>query len=179
MKEKKPFTQWFFKGFWPYWLGAILIGILNVILTIIYRPFGITSNLGNWGLHTWSLLGGHPESLTDYFNAVGMDYFSKSIFYSETTVLNLGIIFGSLLAVVMASQFKLKKVKSAKQLLLGLTGGLMMGYGARLALGCNIGVLIGGISSQSLHGWVFALFLFFGCLTGCFVIKRINTHSKA
>jgi uncharacterized membrane protein YedE/YeeE len=29
-----------------------------------------------------------------------------------------------------------------------------MGYGARLAYGCNIGALLGGTMSGSLHGWV-------------------------
>ena len=29
-----------------------------------------------------------------------------------------------------------------------------MGYGARLAFGCNIGALFSGIASGSLHGWL-------------------------
>ncbi len=176
MKKKKPFTQWFFKGFWPYWVGAILVGVLNIILTLIYRPFGITSNLTNTGLHIWSILGGHPDILTDYLNEIGNDFLLKRAFYNEATVLNLGILFGSLFAVVMASHFQFKKIKSSRQLLLGLTGGLLMGYGARLALGCNVGALIGGIASQSLHGWIFALFLFFGCLAGCFILKLVNNR---
>lgn len=179
MKEKKPFVQWFFKGYWPYWLGATLLGILNIILTLVYRPMGITSNLTNCGLHVWSVLGGRPENLTDYFNEVGMDFFLKQAFYNEATILNLGVIFGVLLAVVMASEFRFKKIKSRKQLFLGILGGILMGYGARLALGCNVGALIGGISSQSLHGWSFALFSFLGCLTGCFILRRYVNRSKS
>ena len=33
-------------------------------------------------------------------------------------------------------------------------GGLVMGYGARLAYGCNIGAFFSGIASTSLHGWL-------------------------
>ena len=29
-----------------------------------------------------------------------------------------------------------------------------MGYGARIAFGCNIGAYFGGIASFSLHGWL-------------------------
>ena len=33
-------------------------------------------------------------------------------------------------------------------------GGLLMGYGARLAFGCNVGAYFSGIASGSLHGWL-------------------------
>jgi uncharacterized membrane protein YedE/YeeE len=41
-----------------------------------------------------------------------------------------------------------------------------MGYGARLALGCNIGAFYSGISSLALSGWVFAIGLFIGAIFG-------------
>ena len=37
-----------------------------------------------------------------------------------------------------------------------------MGYGARLSSGCNIGALMGGVTSGSLHGWVWAVAAFAG-----------------
>ncbi len=36
----------------------------------------------------------------------------------------------------------------------GLIGGLLLGYGARIAYGCNIGAMFSGIASMSLHGWL-------------------------
>jgi hypothetical protein len=30
----------------------------------------------------------------------------------------------------------------------------MMGYGARIAYGCNIGAFVSGVASTSLHGWL-------------------------
>ena len=41
-----------------------------------------------------------------------------------------------------------------------------MGYGARLAFGCNIGALFSGIASGSIHGWVWFLFAFIGSYFG-------------
>jgi hypothetical protein len=32
--------------------------------------------------------------------------------------------------------------------------GLVLGYSARLAFGCNVGAYFSGIASGSLHGWV-------------------------
>ena len=67
---------------------------------------------------------------------------------------NIGIIFGALLVVLLASQFKIKKIKSWKQVIAAVLGGLLMGYGARIGYGCNIGALFSGIASLSLSGWV-------------------------
>jgi uncharacterized membrane protein YedE/YeeE len=36
-------------------------------------------------------------------------------------------------------------------------GGLLMGVGARLSFGCNVGAFIGGAASGSLHGDVWLL----------------------
>jgi len=66
----------------------------------------------------------------------------------------------------MASGFKFKKIKSFKQVLAASLGGLLMGYGARIAFGCNIGALFSGIASMSLSGWVFAIFMLGGAIVG-------------
>ena len=47
-----------------------------------------------------------------------------------------------------------------------------MGYGARLAGGCNIGALFSGIASLSLSGWVFAIFLFIGAFFGSKLLAK-------
>ena len=85
---------------------------------------------------------------------------------------NFGIIAGALLAALLASQFKFKKIKSLKQVVAATLGGLLMGYGARLAGGCNIGALFSAIGSMSLSGWVFAFFLFIGAFIGSKLLAR-------
>ena len=51
-------------------------------------------------------------------------------------------------------------------LLAAAIGGLLMGYGARLSFGCNIGALFSGIASGSLHGWLWILPGLFGNWVG-------------
>jgi hypothetical protein len=41
-------------------------------------------------------------------------------------------------------------------------GGLTMGFGTRLAQGCNVGALFTPISNFSLSGWVFLIFMIIG-----------------
>ena len=82
------------------------------------------------------------------------------------TIRNLGIIAGALFSVLIASAFKIKKIKNGKQVAAAVLGGLFMGYGARIGFGCNIGAFYSGISSLSLSGWVFGAFLFVGAIIG-------------
>ncbi len=45
-------------------------------------------------------------------------------------------------------------------------GGLLLGYGARIAYGCNIGAYFSGIASSSLHGWIWGITAFAGSILG-------------
>jgi uncharacterized membrane protein YedE/YeeE len=42
----------------------------------------------------------------------------------------------------------------------------LLGYGARLAYGCNIGAYFSGIASGSLHGWCWVVAAFIGSIVG-------------
>ncbi len=47
-----------------------------------------------------------------------------------------------------------------------VVGGILMGYGARIAFGCNIGAYFGGIASFSLHGWLWGVTAIVGTVGG-------------
>jgi ABC-type dipeptide/oligopeptide/nickel transport system permease component len=49
---------------------------------------------------------------------------------------------------------------------IAVVGGLLLGYGARLAYGCNIGAYFSGIVSGSLHGWLWLVAAFAGNVFG-------------
>jgi uncharacterized protein len=71
-----------------------------------------------------------------------------------TSVMDFGIILGALLAAGVAGKFA------------AVLGGLLLGYGARLAYGCNIGAYFSGIASSSLHGWLWLVAAFLGSILG-------------
>lgn len=177
--KSKPFDlKWLLGSFWPDWVGGILLALLNILLTAIYKPWGVTSAITDWGMRIWALLGGHPEKWVDYLKEADYNFLSKHPFFSEETILNLGVITGVLFASALAAQFRIKLPRGYRQLVLGLTGGILMGYGARLAAGCNIGAVVGGIASQSLHGWIAGIFLFFGALAGSIVLKYFFMRTR-
>jgi uncharacterized membrane protein YedE/YeeE len=49
-----------------------------------------------------------------------------------------------------------------KQVAMYSLGGLTMGFGTRIAQGCNVGALYTPISNFSLSGWIFLIFMIVG-----------------
>jgi len=71
--------------------------------------------------------------------------------------MDMAIIRGSLIAAALAGELKPDLRVTLLPLLAALLGGLLMGYGSRIAYGCNIGAFLSGVSSTSLHGWLWIL----------------------
>ncbi|QUH30014.1 YeeE/YedE thiosulfate transporter family protein [Vallitalea guaymasensis] len=165
--SKNEFYKKWLKDAWPYITGAILLSLFQIVtLATTGNPWGVSGVFANWGAWIYEAVGGSVDKWY-YFSSDGAQATLNNGFLNDPgTMRNLGIIFGALLATLLASQFKFKKIKSKKQVFAAVLGGLLMGYGARIAYGCNIGALFSGIASLSLSGWVFAIAMFFGAIVG-------------
>ena len=165
--RKNKFYKTWFKDAWPYITGAVLLSVFQIVtLAATGNPWGVSGVLANWGAWIVELFGGNVDKWY-YFSSEGAQATLANGFLKDAgTMRNLGIIIGALFATLMASQFKIKKLKNKKQLIAAILGGLLMGYGARVGFGCNIGALFSGIASMSLSGWVYAVFLFVGAYVG-------------
>ena len=171
MEEKKryPFHETFLKKEWSYTTGAVLlVGFATVLVVVTGAAWGVTGPLALWGGKILAALGINVDSWSVFGGAVEKFNFWKS----QPSITNLGIVVGALIATLLAAQFKLKKIKSYKNVLAALFGGILMGIGARLSLGCNIGALFSGLPSFSLHGWVFWGSLFGGAVIGSRLLKK-------
>jgi hypothetical protein len=166
LKDNAYYKTWI-KGAWPYVTGAVLLSTFQIVtLAVTGNPWGVSGVLANWGAWLWEAVGGTVDKWY-YFSSEGAQRTLEGGFLRHGgSIRNFGIIIGALLAVLLASGFKLKKLKSKKQLIAAILGGLLMGYGARIGFGCNIGAFYSGIASFSLSGWVFGLALFLGAIVG-------------
>lgn len=171
--EKNQYYAAIFKNPFTYVTGAILLSVLQIaLLASSGNPWGVSGAFTNWGAWIFEALGGSVDKWF-YFSSVGAQNTLKGGFLNDTgSIQNVGIIVGALMATLLASQFKIKKIKSVKQVIAAVLGGLLMGYGARLAFGCNIGALFSGIASLSLSGWVFALSLLVGAFIGSKLLAK-------
>ena len=156
-----------FKNPWSYVTGAILLSLFQIIsMATTDSAWGVTGPFAVWAAWVFEFFGGSVEKW-QFFNTAGARAaLDRSFFTDPASIRNLGVILGALLATLLASQFKFKKIKNIRQVAAAVIGGLLMGYGSRIAFGCNIGALYSGISVLSVSGWVFAVFLFVGAFLG-------------
>ncbi|MCH4561907.1 YeeE/YedE family protein [Halomonas sp. EGI 63088] len=154
-------------GPWPLLFGAVALALLNfATLALAGRPWGVTSAFALWGAKGFEFLGG-DVSAWGYWQAPGnAAALQASVWGDITTVMNVGIMVGALVAASLAGRFAPNFRIPARSVLAAVIGGILLGYGARLAFGCNIGAYFGGIASGSLHGWVWLVAAFAGNMLG-------------
>jgi len=85
----------------------------------------------------------------------------------------LALILGALAAALCAGDFKPRK-PSAGQALRAVLGGVLMGWGAMVALGCTVGTLLSGVMAGAVSGWVFAVCAFGGVCLGWRARRRLG-----
>ncbi|MBD3898527.1 YeeE/YedE family protein [Halomonas sp. ML-15] len=162
MRERRWLT-----GPWPLLAGAVALALLNfATLALAGRPWGITSAFALWGAKGFEFLGGDVSGWGYWQSSANAEALQASVWSDITTVMNVGIILGALIAATLAGRFAPNFRIPLKSLAAAVIGGLMLGYGARLAFGCNIGAYFSGIASGSLHGWVWLVAGFAGNILG-------------
>ena len=153
----------FIRGPWPLIWGGIILTLLNfATLALAGRPWGVTSALAVWGAKGASLVGIDVASWDYWQQAGNAKALANSLWYDITSMMNFGIMLGALLAASLAGKFAPNFNIPKRSLIAAVIGGIMLGYGARLAYGCNIGAYFSGIASGSLHGWLWLVFAFIG-----------------
>ncbi|RYE48787.1 MAG: YeeE/YedE family protein [Hyphomicrobiales bacterium] len=169
-QASKPKTQGLsrlLQGPWPLVGAAVLLALLNIAtLLIAGHPWSITYGFGLWGAKLAQSVGVPVETWTFWTAPAQAQALGRSVLFDITSVMDFGILLGAALAAGLAGKFAPKAALPLKSALAAVIGGLLMGYGARLSFGCNIGALFSGIASGSLHGWVWFAAAFAGSFAG-------------
>jgi uncharacterized membrane protein YedE/YeeE len=154
-------------GTWPLAFGALALAVLNIAtLLVAGHPWSITAGFGLWGAKVASAIGVPVEQWAFWQVPAQARALNDTVLADTVSVMDFGIMLGAALAAGLAGKFAPKAALPFKSLLAAILGGLMMGYGARLSFGCNIGALFSGIASGSLHGWLWFACAFGGSLIG-------------
>jgi uncharacterized membrane protein YedE/YeeE len=157
----------FVQGPWPLVWGAVALALLNfATLALAGRPWGITSAFALWGAKVASGLGVDVGSWAFWQSAANAKALAAPVWEDITSVMDIGIVLGALLAAGLAGHFAPSLKIPPMSLLAAVIGGLLLGYGSRLAYGCNIGAYFSGIASGSLHGWLWLVAAFIGNSVG-------------
>lgn len=158
------------RGPWPLVAGAVGLMLVNLAtLLLAGRPWGITSAFALWGAKLARAVGVPVESWPYWSSPGQLAALNGNVFGDVTTVMDLGIVVGALLAALLAGRFQPIWRVSLASAVAAVVGGLMLGYGARVAYGCNIGAYFSGIASGSLHGWLWLPCAFAGNVLGTYL----------
>jgi len=161
--------RWLY-GPWPIVWGAVALVVVNVAtLLLAGRPWGVTSAFALWGAKSLAALGVDITSW-EYWSTPGrIASLEAPVLTDTTSVMNIGILLGALTAAGLRGRFRPVWRVPIKSLTAAVIGGLLLGYGARLAYGCNIGAYFSGVSSASLHGWLWFASAGIGTVAGTYL----------
>jgi hypothetical protein len=160
-------TPRWLRGPWPLVAGAIGLAVVNIATLMIGgRPWGVTSAFALWGAKIASAAGVAVDTWPYWAAPAQASALKGSVLADVTSVMDFGIVLGALLAALLAGRFAPVWRIAARSLAAAVIGGLLLGYGARIAYGCNIGAYFSGIASGSLHGWVWLPAAFVGNIVG-------------
>ncbi len=148
-------------------IGALLLSVLSLVMLVVAgHPWSITWAFTLWGAKAALLLGWDPATAAFWSGGFQEAALANGIFDDVTSVMDIGIMLGALAAAGAAGRFAPRLALSGRSLAAAVLGGLAMGYGARIAYGCNIGAFYSGVASTSLHGWLWIITALAGCWVG-------------
>jgi len=152
-------------------VGAIAIGLLSIAVFLAgHHPWSVTFGFTVWGAKL-AALAGYDFSHAEFWQWPGPKRALAASILSDTSSLtNLGMILGAMAAAAAVKPFARTAWPPLPSLLAAAIGGLLMGWGARIGFGCNIGAFVGGVASGSLHGWIW----FAAALAGCAIGIRLR-----
>jgi uncharacterized membrane protein YedE/YeeE len=155
------------RGPWPVVAGALALVVLNfATMALSGRPWGVTSAFALWGAKAAPLFGFDTASWAYWSTKANAAALAAPISQDVTSVMDIGIVLGAMMAAALAGRYAPVWKLPLRSFVAAVAGGLMLGFGARLAYGCNIGAYFSGIVSGSLHGWLWLVAAFIGNVFG-------------
>lgn len=153
--------------------AAVVLALLAVLVLVIGgQPWGVVYGFGLWAAKIAQATHLFDPATNVYWSLpVNATALQQSVFLDLTSITNIGILAGALW---VAARKKTKDTNplTTKQWVIGIIAGFLLGYSSRLAFGCNVGAMVSGISTGSVHGWIWVAMAFTGSLFGV----RLRRH---
>jgi uncharacterized protein len=169
-----PGRQWLVRR-WIW--GAVVLAVLATLnLLLAGQPWGVVYGFGLWAAKLSVGLGLFDPAANAFWGQAGnTQRIGQTVLMDVTSITNIGILGGALWITAKAGGGdKPAKPLDRQQWIVGLVAGFVLGYSSRLAFGCNIGAMLSGISTGSLHGWLWVPLAFAGSLVGV----RVRRHYR-
>ncbi len=146
--------------------SSVIGGLAAALFLVSGMPWGITTGLTLWGAKAAQGagldLGGHAFWAADWARAA----LAGPWLVNHSALADAGLLLGAMVTTSWLGRLRHGAPLGARGAAGAALGGLLMGIGARLSFGCNVGAFIGGAASGSLHGFVWLLAVIPGCWLG-------------
>ncbi|TVT31458.1 selenium metabolism membrane protein YedE/FdhT [Marinobacter vinifirmus] len=157
-----------FQRHWNPYVVLIVAGLLSALY------FGLTSTV--WAVTgEFTRLGGEilqvfgvDVSGWEYYQMVKLD---GSTWTRPDGWIVWGMFIGALMMVLLSNSFKVRLPQQKRRYVQGFVGGIIAGFGARLALGCNLAAFFTGVPQFSFHSWIFIVATGIGTFFGAKLTK--------
>lgn len=151
---------------WPSWAGGLLLGAVAVAAYLRTSPLSTTSELNRLAQKAAGV------ELAGLKDLPGCRPVQIPAALTPNALFVLALIAGSAMAALAAGEWKLRGGRP-RTFALAAAGGVLMGFGAMIGLGCTIGTFLSGVMAYSLHGWLFAAGLMAGAWLGVKILRKI------
>lgn len=144
--------------FWPPLTAGIALGLV-LLLTFVLTGHGLGATGASTRLTAWLGLAVAPQAIAanGYLGPLAEGGRPLASWISWQV---LGVAAGALASALLAGRFRLqldgaRSVGTPRRLLAALAGGLLAGFGARVAAGCTSGLGLSGAATLALSAFVF------------------------
>jgi uncharacterized protein len=150
------------------WIAAGALAALALAnLVVAGQSWGVVYGLGLWAAKGAQALGADLSGSAFWSAPVNRERLEASILTDVTSLTNIGIIVGAFLVSAWRNGLSSRIPRlPALGWASAIVAGFLLGYSSRLAFGCNIGAFFSGVSTGSLHGWVWFVAAFVGSYYG-------------
>jgi hypothetical protein len=161
---------------WPAWIGGLAVGALATVAYFRIAPLGVTAEIGSRTRQAATALDLLPSRLEGLDTFRGCATVIRDALLTPNGLFISGLVVASFAAALAAGQCKPARPNRG-HIARGLLGGLLLGFGAMIGLGCSVGTFLSGIMAGAPSGWVFGLAMFSGVTATLFIGRRFGVLS--
>lgn len=167
------------KPLWDPYVAGVALGLVLLATFLVFgRGLGASGGVMRvtaWIAHAvspaWVEANGHVGS---YF-AGGAKWWDDWLVFEI-----VGVALGGLAAALTSGRFRIgvdrgPRITDRTRLVFALLGGLLVGFGARLAMGCTSGHALSGGATMALGSWAFMFSVFGGAYALAYFVRRLWT----
>ncbi len=190
------FLRWKKKGIWDVkayavgylkpWKAGVIIALLNLLVYILSGwPMGITTGYAKIGAYFEKALWPSHYARISYFQSPSVRVDTGNVVLeggasarfdiitaSEVSLI-IGVILGAFLISLFYREFRVYGLPPLRQTISAFTGGMMIAVGARVASGCNVKFVLGGLGILSFQALLFVPAVTIGAYLGAIILKKV------